>query len=95
MKLESDRNLPPLEVGATYRLREFQSWEFEAQSLHRGQTGEDVAILRLHLANSTKLDIPISDEQLKNLMNVLMAAFPRAAIDQLRARWPNEFVPKD
>lgn len=77
----SSKNLPPLEVDTTYRARDFEYFEFSAQSLHHAMTGEETAILRLHLANKTKIDIPATETDLHFLMRVLMAAYPKVAMD--------------
>ena len=82
----SRRFLPPLEVGTTYRARDFESFEFSRQSLHQTLTGEDIAILRLLLANETKLEIPVSDEDLKLLMRNLMESFPADAVEYAKER---------
>lgn len=63
------KNLPPLEVGQAYRAQDFEYFEYD----HLFQ-GAGKAILRLHLANKTTIDIPATDEQLKYLRNVLNAA---------------------
>ena len=80
------RNLPPLEVGTTYRAQDFQSLGFSAQRLHQQVTGEDTAILRLHLANATILEIPVSDEALQHHLRLLMEAFPQEAVAHAKSR---------
>lgn len=82
----TQRFLPPLEAGTTYRVADFQSFQFEARSLHKSLTGEDVAILQLCLANKTRLDLPIADDALVHLMRILMEAHPREAIDHAKMR---------
>ncbi len=67
----SRKTLPPLEVGALYRIPDFERFEFGRSVL----TGE-APILRLHLTNGTILEIPASDTSLRVLRNVLMAAYP-------------------
>ncbi|MGB1215047.1 MAG: hypothetical protein ACPG4X_16895 [Pikeienuella sp.] len=84
------RNLPPLEVGTVYRAQDFVSLEFSAQSLHRSLTGEDTAILRLRMENETKLEIPISDDDLKHHMKMLIEAYPSTALEYISERWPKD-----
>ena len=61
----SEKSLPPLGVGTTYRVQEeFANFEFSARVLQKAVTGEDTAILRLHLANATILEIPAKDDDL-------------------------------
>ncbi len=80
------RSLPPLEVGAVYRVNDFQSFEYTAQSLQKAVTGEDTAILRLHLSNQTILEIPASTEMLHVLLRNLIEAYGPVAIDHLKLR---------
>jgi len=83
------KNLPPLEVDTTYRVREFANFEFSARVLQKAVTGEDTAILRLHLANATILEIPAKDEDLHYLLRVLMEAYPSVAKEHAKVRgWP-------
>lgn len=86
----SRKNLPPLATGTTYRSQDFEYLEFVAQRLYFQVSGEDTAILRLHLSNATILEIPISDGDLQNHMRLLMDAFPTHAIDHLVQRWPQQ-----
>ena len=48
--------------------------------------GEDTAILRLHLANATILEIPAKDEDLHYLLRVLMEAYPSVAKEHAKVR---------
>ena len=80
------RNLPPLEVGTTYRATDFEGFDFAARSLNKSVTGEDTAILRLRLANATILEIPASDEDLLYLMRVLMEAHTNEAKAHAKTR---------
>ncbi len=80
------RNLPPLEVGTTYRAQDFEYLEFASQKFHREVTGEDTAILRLLLANATILEIPVSDSDLEHHMRLLMEAYPEKAIEHVKTR---------
>jgi|KBSSwiStaDraftv2_1062776.scaffolds.fasta_scaffold58777_5 hypothetical protein len=80
------KNLPPLEVGTTYRARDFANFEFAARDLYRAVAGEDTAILRLHLANATILEIPAKDEDLHYLLRVLMEAYPSVAKEHAKVR---------
>ena len=80
------RTLPPLEVGTIYRATVFEDLTFVTQGLHRDKSGEDTAILRLHLANATILEIPVSDEDLKRYMRILMESYPVDAIDHAKTR---------
>ena len=52
----SQKNLPPLEVGEAYRAQDFESFEYAGSGL----TGSK-AILRLHLANKTTIDLPTTE----------------------------------
>jgi hypothetical protein len=90
------RHLPPLQAGTVYRTREFEYFEFEARSLHKTLTGEDTAILRLHLGNGTKLDIPVTDENLSHLMRNLIAAFPADAVAFVKSQpWAKRQLEQD
>ena len=80
------KNLPPLEVGAIYRVPDFQSFEYMAQSLQKAVTGEDTAILRVHLLNATILEIPIQTEDLHFLLRTLIDAYGETAIAHLKQR---------
>lgn len=80
------RNLPPLEVGTAYQAQDFEGFEFEARKLHRALTGEDRAILRLHLSNATKLDIPAKDEDLLYLLRMLILAHPKETLDFVKTQ---------
>lgn len=73
------RALPPLEVGSAYEATDFQSFEYSHASLRGGPN-----ILRLHLKNGTTLDLPASDEALKNLLSMLIEAFGSHAIAHLK-----------
>lgn len=84
------KTLPPLEAGKVYRVADFEYLSFAARSLWRQETGEDAAILRLLLKNSTTLEIPLSDEALKDHLRLLCEAFPSEAIAYVRERWPDE-----
>lgn len=84
--------LPLLEVGKTYRARDFQALSFSSQKSHRGLTGEDAAILRLTLKNSTIIEIPISDEDLEHHLRLLIEAYPSEAIRYMRQKWPKLFA---
>ena len=75
------KNLPPLEVGQAYTAQDFQRFEYYGAAL----TGQS-AILRLHLANGTTIDIPTTDEELRRLMFVLCDVLPAAAIGLFRKR---------
>lgn len=80
------KNLPPLQVGQTYRATEFQGFAFSAHSLHKAVTGEDTAILRLRLSNETILEIPAQTEDLHYLLRTLIEAYGSVAIEHLKAR---------
>jgi hypothetical protein len=81
----SPRNLPPLEVNTVYRAQDFQEFDFSARVLHQQVTGEDTAILRVHLANKTMLEIPAKEEDLHHLLRVLMEAYPSVAKQHVQA----------
>ena len=78
------RNLPPLEVGQAYQAAEFE--RFELARLFPDAQGERKAILRLHLKNSTTIDLPTSDAELGRLAVVLTEAFGPLVIEHLRER---------
>lgn len=82
----SRKNLPPLEVGAIYRAKDFEGFEFLAQPLQMALTGEDTAILRLKLSNATTLEIPASESELQDLLLTLIDAYGPVAIDHLKKR---------
>jgi hypothetical protein len=65
------KNLPPLATDTAYRAADFEYFEYSGAAL----TGS-TAILRLHMKNSTTIDLPVSEESLKHLAAVLAAAFP-------------------
>lgn len=75
------RNLPPLEAQTPYRATEFQSFEYFASKL----TGSE-AILRLHLKNSTTIDLPTTDAELMRLAMMLAEAFPAEMAAHVKAR---------
>ena len=77
----SQKNLPPLEVGTAYQATDFESFEYFGAGLC-GPT----AILRLHLTNATTIDLPVTDDQTKELLRVLCEAFGAHAIEHLKAR---------
>ena len=83
--------LPPLEADMSYRVADFQSFEYGHRSLRLVATGEDTSILHLHLKNRTTLDLPVSDEAMRHLLALLMEAYPAEAIVHLKRRWPKEF----
>ena len=80
------RTLPPLEVGAVYRVNDFDHFDYTAQTFHKELTGEDIAILRLHLANQTILEIPTNDVALHFLLRNLIEAYGTVAIEHLKMR---------
>lgn len=78
--------LPPLEVGRAYLAADFDHFEYVGSAL----TGSK-AILRLHLTNSTTIDLPCSDDELKRLALVLCEAFGPVVIEHLKMRgWVKE-----
>lgn len=78
---KSPKPLPSLEVGTAYEAVGFERFEYSHASLSGGAT-----ILRLHLKNGTTLDLPTSDEALKNLLTMLCDAFGPHAVAHLRSR---------
>lgn len=80
----SQKFLPPLQADTSYRVADFEYFEYGHASFRRAALGEDTSILHLHLKNRTTLDLPVTDEALKHLMRNLMHAFPTAAIDELK-----------
>lgn len=82
----SPKPLPPLQVGQTYQVQDFEYFEFARGDLVGGKP-----ILRLHLANKTILELPTSDGRLRDLLKVLCAAFPDDALKTLRAVRPAAF----
>jgi hypothetical protein len=75
------KNLPPLEVGQAYTAQDFESFEYSGTVLTGGK-----AILRLHLANRTTIDIPATNDELRRLMYLLCDAFPGEAVKLFRQR---------
>jgi hypothetical protein len=65
--------LPPLGVETNYLASDFETFEYFGGPL----TGS-TPILRLHLKNSTTIDLPSSDDELRRLRDVLNAAYPPA-----------------
>jgi len=80
--LSPKRALPPLEVGTAYRAREMASFQY----IGAGQTTDNTPILRLDLKNETTLDLPTTDDELKRLMKVLIAAFSEDALEFVRSQ---------
>lgn len=76
----SQKNLPPLEVQTSYRAQDFESFEYFGSKL----TGS-TAILRLHLANETTIDLPANDDELRRLALVLTGDFGPHVIDYLKS----------
>ena len=75
------RNLPPLEVGQAYVAADFESFEYRGSAL---MPASQKAILRLHLANATTIDLPADDDELLRLAHVLAAAFPQQIISMFK-----------
>ena len=75
----STRTLPPLEVGKTYTVADFETFDYRHQSL----TGSK-CILSLHLKNGTILDVPSDEEHLKDLLRILCVAFPPIAVEVIQ-----------
>jgi hypothetical protein len=75
----SRKPLPPLAIGTAYEATDFERFEYFGAKL----TGSK-AILRLHLKNGTTIDLPATDEQLKELMMNLIGAFGPHAVEQLK-----------
>ena len=80
----SQRFLPPLEADTSYRVADFEFFEYGHRSLRKVVTGEDTSILHLHLKNRTTLDLPVSDEALHFLMRSLIHSFPTVALDEIK-----------
>lgn len=78
------KNLPPLQASTAYRATDFQRFEYFGSQLRQATDGENTAILRLHLKNSTIIDLPAEDEELRRLARVLIAAMPLNAITFLQ-----------
>lgn len=78
------RNLPPLQVETAYLATDFQRFEYEHHSRNHAHAGK--SILRVHLKNGTTLDLPATDEQLKDLATSLAEAFGPTVIEFLKAR---------
>jgi len=74
------KNLPPLEAGRPYVATDFERFEYFGSKL----TGSK-AILRLHLKNATTIDLPTSDDELKNLLAVLTQAFGSDVVAHLKS----------
>lgn len=92
----SDRNLPPLQADTSYRVADFQYFEYSHASIRQPLTGEDTSILRLHLKNRTILDLPLSDEQLRHMQRTLIAAFPADALAYIKTMpWAKEHLRQD
>jgi hypothetical protein len=64
--------LPALAIETNYLASDFEHFEYFGSPLTGGK-----AILRLHLSNSTTIDLPATDDALIYLRNVLDAAFPQ------------------
>lgn len=73
--------LPPLATCTNYEATDFERFEYFGAAL----TGPK-AILRLHLKNTTTIDLPASDDALKHLLVLLIDAFGPDAIDHLKMR---------
>ena len=71
------KHLPPLEVGQAYVATDFETFEYRGSALL--PAGEK-AVLRLHLANGTTIDLPAADDELLRLAHVLAAAFPQQVL---------------
>ena len=77
----SGRKLPPLEVGRSYTVEDFDSYEYRHQKL----TGSK-CILSLHLKNGIILDVPSDETHLKSLLHMLCDSFPKAAVEHVQNR---------
>ncbi len=82
----SQRFLPPLEADTSYRVADFEYFEYGHRSLRKLVTGEDTSILHLHLKNRTTLDLPVSDEALHLLLRTLIDAFPVETLRHVKTR---------
>lgn len=92
----SQRFLPPLEADTSYRVADFEWFEYSGRSLMRPLAGEDTNILRLHLKNRTTLDLPATDEALHHLLRNLIHAFPVVALDEIKSQpWSRGHLPED
>ncbi|MGE7367914.1 hypothetical protein ACQKKX_02435 [Neorhizobium sp. NPDC001467] len=79
----SQRILPALEVGTSYRVVDFERFEYQHRSLGQAH-GEEANILRLHLKNQTILDLPVSDEAFEHLLRTMIHMFPAVALDEIK-----------
>ena len=77
----SGRTLPPLEVGQTYTVADFDKYEYR----HHVLTGSK-CMLSLHLKNGTILNVPSDEKYLKNLLHMLCDAFPPTAVEHVQDR---------
>lgn len=73
------RPLPPLEAGVAYRAEEFRKFDYYGASL----PGK-VPILRLNLTNGTTIDLPSNEQAFRDLLYLLVCAFPDDAVEQLK-----------
>ena len=72
------KRLPPLAVGQAYVAEDVETFGYLGAKL----TGS-APILRLHLKNATTIDLPTTNERLRQLMHVLCDAFPKAAVEHV------------
>lgn len=76
---------PPLQAGDTYRTSEFDYFEFTPQAIQNKVSGEDFAILRIILKDSTTLEVPANMAVLHSLLKNLMAAYPHVGIEMAKS----------
>lgn len=79
------RNLPPLAAGTAYRVADFERFDLFPPMAGTGPFSE-AAILRLHLKNGTRLDVPASDTQLQQLAVLFAEAYGPTVIEHLKER---------
>lgn len=78
------RNLPLLQVDTAYLATDLVRFEYSHRSLIH--ESEQKSILRVHLKNGATLDLPATDDQMKDLATMLAEAFGPTVIEHLRAK---------
>lgn len=75
------KNRLQLVAGLHYEAEDFETFEYFGDVL----TGSK-AILRLHMKNGTKVDLPATNDELQRLAVVLTEAFGPVVIEHLKMR---------
>jgi hypothetical protein len=81
------KRMPPLEVGCSYELSNFDYFDYtHAQVRGESGRGEPRSVLRLHLQNGTTIELPLDARQRNHLARLMAEACVDVVIDHLKSR---------